>query len=190
MKIIELTGIADSSGDLTLTAPSADPGIIEKIIFDWTNGDAIADLVVTEEAAVSQPVLTVTNLGAADLTWYPRSLCNKVADASAFTDVIGKLFVTGKMQAVFSGSTVAIGAIDGTADTITVDTSAVHNLSAGDTVTIAGTVNYNGTFIVATITDTDTFTIASALHDENAEATGTMVRGEATYRLLVYLSDV
>ncbi len=87
------------------------------------------------------------------------------------------------------GSTVAIGNIDGTTTTITVDTSADHNLSAGDTVTIAGTVNYDGTFTVATITDSDTFTIASVVHDEAAETTGTMIRGGATYRLLAYVSE-
>lgn len=188
MKIIELTGTADSSGDLTINASQTANGKIEKIEFDWSDGDTIADLVITEEGPVSQPVLTVTNLGVADLTWYPRTLCNKIADASAFTDVIERLFVTGRMKAVFSGSTVAIGGIDGTATTITVDTSVAHNLSAGDIVTIAGTTNYNGTFTVATITDSDTFTIADTDHNENSEVTGTMIRGGATYRLLVYIS--
>jgi len=189
MNIIELTGTADASGDLTLTG-SSEIGAIEKIIFDYSDGDAIADLVITEVAAVAQPILTVTNLGVADLTWFPRTLANKVADASAFTDVAEKIFVTGKMTAVISGSTVAIGGIDGDTTTITVDTSAAHNLVAGDTVTIAGTVSYDGTYTVATKTDADTFTIASTDHNDASESTGTMIHGGATYRLLVYLSDV
>ena len=189
MKIIELTGTADDSGDLSITSSSAENGKIEKIIYDWNDGDAIADIVITEEGPISQPVLTVTNAGVADLTWYPRSLCNKVVDASAFTDVVEKLVISGKMKAVISGSTVAISGIDGDATTITVDTGAAHNLSVADTVTIAGTVNYNGTFTVATITDADTFTIASTDHNEGAEAAGTIIRGGATYRILVYVSD-
>ncbi len=189
MRNIELTGTADASGDLTLTSNVKITGFIEKIAYVWSDGDAIADVVITEREAVAQPVLTVTNLGVVDVTWLPRSLANKVGDASAFTDVAEKIFVTGNIRAVVSGSTVAIGGIDGDATTITVDTSAIHNLSVGDTVTIAGTVNYNGTFVVATITDTDTFTIASTEHDENAEATGTMIRGGATYRFIAYISD-
>jgi len=189
MKIIELTGTADTSGALTLTADSMEIGHIEKIVMDYQTGDAIADLVITEEGIVSQPVLTVTNLGVVDLTWMPRALCNKVADASAFTDVIEKIFVTGKMKAVVSGSTVTIGTIDGDTTTITVDTSAAHNLVAGDTVTIAGTTNYNGTYTVATKTDADTFTITDADHNEESESEGTMVQAGCTYRFLVYLSD-
>lgn len=187
MEIIELTGTADDSGDLTLDATQTAQGNIEKIIFDWSDGDAIADIVITEQGPISQAVITVANLGVVDLTWYPRVIANKVSDGTSFTAEVDRLFITGRMRAVVSGSTVAIGAIDGTATTITVDTSADHNLSAGDTVTIAGTTNYNGTFVVATITDADTFTIASIVHDEAPEATGTMIRGGATYRLLIYV---
>jgi len=189
MKIIELTGTADTSGDLTITSTINVNGHIEKIVYDWSDGDAIADLVITEEGPVSQPVLTLANMGVADLTWMPRSLSNKVADGSAFTDVAEKIFITEKIKAVVSGSTVAISAIDGDTTTITVDTSAAHNLSAGDSVTIAGTVGYDGTYVVATKTDADTFTIADTTHNIEAEATGTIIRAGATYRFLVYVSD-
>lgn len=189
MKIIELTGTADAIGDLTLNAISSEQGRIEKIIYDWSDGDAIADIVITEESSVSQPILTITNVGVVNLTWNPRSLCNKVADGTAYTDVFDKIFITGRMKAVISGSTVAISLIDGDATTITVDTSADHNLSAGDTVTIAGTTGYNGIFTVATITDANTFTIASTDHNLASSNTGTIIRGGATYRFLVYVSD-
>ena len=189
MKTIELTGTADASGDLTLTAADGFIGFIENIAYDWTDGDAIADIVITEQGPGAQAILTVANIGVADLTWLPRSLANKVADGSAFTDIAEKIFITRPLRVVVSGSTIAIGGIDGDATTITVDTSAVHNLSAGDTVTIAGTTNYNGTFTVATISDADTFTIASTEHNVAAEATGTMIRGGATYRFIATLSD-
>ena len=44
------------------------------------------DLVITLETSAI-PVLTVTNAGTSDVFYYPRAIPNKVADASAFTDV-------------------------------------------------------------------------------------------------------
>lgn len=191
MKIIELTGSADTVGDLTLTSDKMENGRIEKIVYDWSDGDAIADMVITEEAAVSQPVLTVTDLGESDLTWYPRSLGNKVADASAFTDIAERIFITGNMKAVISGSpAIGIATIDGDATKITVDTSADHNLSVGNDVTVAGTSFYNGTYTVDSITDSNTFVINTTEHDDGAEAVGTIIRAGATYRLMVYVSDL
>ena len=189
MKIIELTGTASASGALTVSAPSMENGRIEKIVYDYTNGDAIADLVITEEGAVSQPVLTIANIGEADLTWNPRSLCNKVADGTAYTDVFDKIFVTGTMKAVVSGSTIAITTIDGDATTITL-TATAHNLNVGDTVTIDGTTNYDGTYTVGARTSSSVVTIADTTHNEASESTGTMVQGGCTYRFLVYLSDL
>jgi len=71
--------------------------------------------------------------------------------------------------AVISSTTTSISSIDGDTTTITVDTSTAHNLTQGDLVSIVGTTNYNGNFVVATVTDSDTFTIASESHDFNAE---------------------
>jgi hypothetical protein len=68
---------------------------------------------------------------------------------------------------------ITISNIDGDATTVTIDTDEAHGFSAGYTVTIAGTTNYNGTFNIASITDVDTFTITSSLHDFAAETTGT-----------------
>ena len=71
---------------------------------------------------------------------------------------------------------VVIATIDGNATTITVDTSTVHGLSIADVVTISGTTNYNGRYVVTTITDTDTFTIADTDHNEDSENTGNMTQ--------------
>ena len=38
MKIIELTGTCDGTGDLTLTATSGEIGYIEKIVMDYIDG--------------------------------------------------------------------------------------------------------------------------------------------------------
>jgi len=189
MKIIELTGTTDALGALTITSADNVQGFVQKVVMDYTDGDAIADLTLTNEGPTSESILVKADLGTADAVWYPRAIPNKVADGSAFTDAPIPIFVTGTFKAVIAGSTVAISGIDGDATTITVNTSANHNLSVGDKVTIAGTVGYNGTFTVATITDADTFTIASTSHDLDAEAIGTMIRGEAVYRFLVYVTD-
>lgn len=57
--------------------------------------------------------------------------------------------------------------------TVTVNTSAVHNLSNGDYVIIAGTTNFNGTFGPITVVDTDTFTY-EATGNATGENTGSV----------------
>ena len=69
-------------------------GYLEKVIYDYQDADTGADLTITMTDIVSEPLLTVTDAGTADVTWYPRSLGNKIADASAFTDVGCKMFLT------------------------------------------------------------------------------------------------
>jgi len=59
----------------------------------------------------------------------------------------------------FTGATVSL--IDGDGTTITVDTTGSHGLYAGAPVTISGTTNYNGNFVVAGVTDANTFTVSS-----------------------------
>lgn len=101
MRIIELTGTCTAGGALTLTSTQPVTGYLEKIIYDYQDGDTGADFTITATDIVSEPILTVTDAGVADLTWYPRSLGNKVADASAFTDVAEKMFFTeGKFKVV------------------------------------------------------------------------------------------
>jgi len=100
MKIIELAGTCDASGDLILTADTAYQGHLEKIEMVYDDGATGSDLTFTEDGSVSQAILTVTDAGVADLTWYPRVIPNKVADASAFTDVGEKICVTRKLKCV------------------------------------------------------------------------------------------
>jgi hypothetical protein len=94
MKVIELTGTTDASGDLVITGTKRVTGFIERIDYDYVDADTGADLaIVTTGQAVSAAVLTVTNAGVADVSWFPRSLGNKVADASAYTDSQTKIFL-------------------------------------------------------------------------------------------------
>ena len=92
---IELSGTCSAGGALTLQSTDKISGLLEKIIYDYQDGATGSDFVITIESPVSEPVLTITNAGVADLTWYPRILCNKVADGSAFTDVIDKVLLAG-----------------------------------------------------------------------------------------------
>ena len=108
MKIVELAGTCDGSGDLTLTATDKSIGYIEKIVMDYGDGDTGADSVFTnEDGTVITAVMTKADLGTADLTWQPRALCNKVSDGSAFTNFGDKIFVTGKMKVVISNGGVS-----------------------------------------------------------------------------------
>jgi len=95
MKNVILSGTTAADGSLTVTSSDGGAtGFIEKIVYDYQDADTGADLTITGvEAGVSIPLLTVTNAGTADVTWFPRTLANKVADASAFTDVAEKIFV-------------------------------------------------------------------------------------------------
>jgi hypothetical protein len=112
MKIIELSMTTDSSGDATVSAAASEHGYIEKIVYDFGNIAANADLVITNESAISEAILTITNQAASDNVWYPRTLANKVADGTAFTDVAEKIFVTGIFKVVLAdGGEVKTGRI-------------------------------------------------------------------------------
>lgn len=74
-------------------------------------------------------------------------------------------------------TTSTITSINGNGTTISVTTGANHNLAVGDYITISGTTNYNGTFIVATQDGTTGFTITDPLNP-GAESAGTVVPAE------------
>ena len=94
MKIIELAGTTAADGSLTLTGDKKVTGYLERIDYDYIDAATGSDLVITTTGqAVSVPVTTVTDAGTSDVSWYPRTLANKVADASAFTDVAEKIFL-------------------------------------------------------------------------------------------------
>lgn len=100
--------------------------------------------------------------GTATIEFYPVEL-----DPADNTGLFQQWVGLGPQTATISG-------IDGDATTITVDTSAAHNLIANDTIRITGTLTYNGTYIIAAVTDSDTFTITDDAHNIASEATGTV----------------
>jgi len=106
VQIVELTGTTDALGALTLNGAATDKVVgkfIETIVYDWSDGDTGADIVVTmENGAATQAIMTKANLGVADATFYPRTLGNKVADGSAFTDPATRIFCVGTPKIVVS----------------------------------------------------------------------------------------
>lgn len=102
--------------------------------------------------------------------WYSLDLLPDVA--SHFNGVPFQVF----NEVTFADglSTVNISGISGSSGTVTVNTSAVHGLSSGHNVKIAGTTHHDGVYINITVTDTDTFTFASAVED--SESSGTVKR--------------
>jgi hypothetical protein len=90
---------------------------------------------------------------------------------------------TNALGQTFTGSTSPIlTAVGGTIQSIAtganplVTMASAHNIGVGDLVTLAGTTGstYNGTFVVATVPLTTTFTITSALTAGQAAAGGTV----------------
>jgi len=70
-----------------------------------------------------------------------------------------------------TGKTITVMASGGSG--ITTITSAAHGRANGDTVTIAGTTSYNGTFIISSVA-TNTFNIATAFVADDATGTYTV----------------
>ncbi len=68
---------------------------------------------------------------------------------------------------------VNITTIDGDADSIDI-VSAAHTLAIGDIVEVAGTTNYNGKFVAATVADNTHVTFTDETHSESQETTGTI----------------
>ena len=62
----------------------------------------------------------------------------------------------------------------------TVTTASPHGFSTGDTVTIAGTVNYNESDVTITVTSTTTFTYTSSATVYGTETTGAVFKNEDT----------
>lgn len=90
-------------------------------------------------------------------------------------------------DAALTGATIT--AIDGDATTISVTTSADHGLYVGAPVTISGTTNYNGTYTIAGVGTTTTFTISDTNHNVAAEATGTAILGGVASIAVNYLAN-
>jgi len=86
---------------------------------------------------------------------------------------IYKVYVTFKAAAAISGT---ITDADCSGTTITFTTSAAHNLTTGDTVSISGTTNFNDDNLASqsvTVTGATTFTMTRSSSDSNTNETGT-----------------
>ena len=71
------------------------------------------------------------------------------------------------------GTEINVTAITSNGTVLTISTSDPHNMSVGDDFTLSGTTNYNGSYTVATVVDSDTITALSAINAAS-ESTGTL----------------
>ena len=103
MRIIELSGTCDASGDLTITDTTNVVGFVEKVVMDYDDGATLSDLTLTSEAVVSETILVVADIGVADKVWYPRVSAVDGADGAVFTnEQAAKSFVTGSFKVVIA----------------------------------------------------------------------------------------
>ena len=94
MKSVVLTGTCSAGGALTMTGTKRVTGYIEKVMMAYDDGATGSDLILTAVSAdVTEAILTKADLGTADAVFYPRTLANKVADGTAFTDVAERIFL-------------------------------------------------------------------------------------------------
>lgn len=86
-----------------------------------------------------------------------------MTDAGSGTDkvMLFAIMNSDPTAAVRAGDRVAIIDITGSGTAATVTTGSIHGLSVGDSVIVAGTANYNGTYTIATVTDDTHFTFAT-----------------------------
>lgn len=77
----------------------------------------------------------------------------------------------------------SISSIDGNTTTISITTSSAHGLSAGASIYIHSTTNYNGVYTVATVPTSTTLTITDNTHNFAAETSGKLVRDYNVFRV-------
>jgi len=99
MKIIELTGTTDASGDLTVSASKAYQGYLEKVLVVYVDGATGADLTLTEEGPISESILSITDVGTSSVALYPRLLAQK-SDGTNHTVIGKRTLITGKPKLV------------------------------------------------------------------------------------------
>jgi hypothetical protein len=129
-------------------------------------------------------MMTVLNASAANTAIVAKGATSQLGDLLAYQNSGGT--VLGGRNAVgqaFTGSTTTIkSAVGGTIQSIAtganplVTMASAHNLAVGDLVTLASTTSgtYDGTFVVASVPLTTTFTITTALTAGQASAAGTV----------------
>lgn len=99
MKTVELNGTCSAGGALTVEATEDVIGYLEKIEYDYIDGDTGADFTITSTEAIAVPILTVTNAGVADVVYYPRAPVVNASNA-AVTNSFSKHFIVGKPKIV------------------------------------------------------------------------------------------
>ena len=159
-EVITISGSGSNDGDFTILAIAPDylsMTVVETgVIVDESAGatvDILADTrtkfdIFVREYAKLYAQSSLLDIGVTTLTYqaYRFPLAN-----SADLKVTHQDTVVGGFD---------ISNIDGTGTLVTVDTINPdgHGLTVGDEITISGTTGYNGTFIVESVTDSDTFT--------------------------------
>jgi len=95
----------------------------------------------------------------------------KYEDGVAKDDII---YADGTNKVIFS--------IEGTATTITIFCTG-HGVTAGDTVLILDTTNYDGSYTVASVTNANTFVITDNAHNYSAEAGAHLMVNYTKFRI-------
>ena len=125
---------------------------------------------VTDDTGVWEPFATAGATGGGrDQVFYE----NDQAVTEDYTISTGKNAMSAGPVAV--GTTVDISQITSDGTNLTINTATAHGLVVGNTFTISGTTNYDGTYTVATVIDSDSLTAASAINT-SAELTGTLTK--------------
>lgn len=107
IKKIILSGTAAADGSLTITSDELNfnklGGYVEKVVYDYDNGDTGADLVLTCEDDVSETILAKNDLGVADTVFYPRTLTHiTTTGANSTTIYSNKVLAKGTLKAVIT----------------------------------------------------------------------------------------
>jgi hypothetical protein len=135
-------------------------------------------------AEFSSAFLSVSSVFTTNPAIVARGAASQTADLIQLQDSAGNtLSGHNAVGQAFTGSTIPIrSAVGGTIQSIAtganplVTMASAHSLAVGDLVTLASTTGatYDGTFVVATVPLTTTFTITSALTAGQASAAGTV----------------
>ena len=128
-----------------------------------------SEIALLDQAAIARSATYYASLtGTGPATW------NLLHHPNGPADLNGNMWEwTMGLHMQTADEVVNIASIDGDATTISVTTATAHGLIAGNNVTIAGTVGYNGVYTIATAADTTHLTITDAAHNLAAETVGT-----------------
>lgn len=143
-------------------------------VTDGDDGFTISEREITVVTpAASEKVLE--NTSEYSITWTPSSGYSSIDELTLYYRVDGGdwTLIEGGVAANNTAAITAFADAAGAPNEVTV-TSVAHGLSDGDTVTISGTTNYDGVYVISDKTD-DTFEIIHA--DDGDDATGDWLQG-------------